>query len=64
MTALCEHAEAEHRATARLTFTTWALVVVTAVLVAATVLLAGVTVQDKQRHETPAATTEEVATKR
>jgi len=47
MTALCEHAEAEHRATARLTFTTWALVVVTAVLVAATVLLAGVTVQDK-----------------
>lgn len=63
MTAACDHEVAEHRATRRLTFATWALCVVTAVLVGATVLLAAVTAEEKAGHETPAAT-EEVATQR
>jgi uncharacterized membrane protein len=64
MTATCKHQAAEHRATARLTFATWALCLVTAVLVVATIMLAAATAKEKEHHVTPAATTEEVATKR
>jgi hypothetical protein len=49
----CRHADAEHRATKRLTAATWALVVVTVALVAATVLLAAVTAGEKAGHEQP-----------
>jgi hypothetical protein len=51
----CDHSEAEHAATRRLTFATWVLAVVTAVLVAATLVLAGVTAAEKA-HSAPAAT--------
>lgn len=60
---VCDHAEAEHRATARLTLATWVLVAVTMGLVVATILLATVTAQDKAGHESKANTqTEEVVT--
>jgi len=62
MTAACDHAEDEHRATARLTFATWVLVAATMVLVAATVLLAAATWKEKESHEP--AQTQEVATQR
>jgi hypothetical protein len=55
----CDHAEAEHAATRRLTFATWVLVVVTAVLVLVTAMLAEATWAEKQGHETPAATQQE-----
>jgi hypothetical protein len=61
MTA-CEHSSAEHAATARLTAATWALCVVTAVLVVATIMLAAGTAEEKRQGDT--ATSQEVATKR
>jgi hypothetical protein len=62
MTATCKHQAAEHRATARLTFATWALCLVTAVLVVATIMLAAATAEEKHQGDT--ATSQEVATKR
>jgi hypothetical protein len=58
---VCDHAEAEHLATARLTFATWVLVVATTALLVATIVLAAATFDEKQRHE-PAQATKEVAT--
>jgi hypothetical protein len=60
--AACNHADAEHRATPRLTFATWVLVAATMVLVAATVLLAAVTAEEEAGHEP--VQTQEVATQR
>jgi hypothetical protein len=62
MTAACEHDDAEHAATRRLTVATWTLVVATVALVAATVLLAVVTALEKESHEP--VQTQEVATQR
>jgi hypothetical protein len=61
MTVACDHAEDEHRATARLTAATWVLCAVTMVLVAATVLLAAATLKEKEAHE-PVPTQEVAAT--
>jgi heme/copper-type cytochrome/quinol oxidase subunit 2 len=60
----CEHAEAEHAATRRLTFATWTLCLVTAMLVVATVLLAAATAEEKQHADTGKTETEVVTTRR
>jgi hypothetical protein len=59
MTAACEHDEAEHLATRRLTFATWALVIVTALLCVVTVLLAEATWMEKTRPAAAVTTQQE-----
>jgi hypothetical protein len=56
----CDHEQAEHEATLRLTRATWALVLATAVLVVVTALLAAVTYEEKHRSDAPAVAATEV----